>query len=108
MRRVVFLAKYELDEDKCKEEFDKELEKTNKEILEVMLEDKPALAQVPRHYLNDHGLESLETVVHLLNKESIIEYAPMLINAVAILLIYLPVDEAYCVAKRMMESSLKI
>lgn len=108
MRRLVFLAKYELDEDKCKEEYEEELEKTNKEILEIMKEDKPALTQVPRHYLNDHGLENLETVIYLLNKECVIEYAPMLINAVAFLLIYLPVDETYCVAKRMMESSLKL
>ena len=107
-RRAVFLEVYGLESHKCKAAYKAVYEDTNKEELEIAQEDRPTLPFVHNHYLNETGMNNLEIVVHLLNKEKHIEYSPVLINSIALLLIYLPVEETYCVAQKMMETSSKI
>ena len=68
---------------------------TNIEELEIAQEDLPSKPFIYTSVLTDKGLKNLETVVHFLNKEKHIEYSPIMINTVAIMLIYLPLEEAY-------------
>jgi hypothetical protein len=46
--------------------------------------------------------------VHLINKEKFIEYSPILINSIALLLLYLPVEETFCVSQNMLKTSAKL
>lgn len=73
-----------------------------------MQEDCPSKPFLVNHCLNETGLKNLEIIVHLAHKQKFIEYSPVLINTISILLIYLPVEEAYCVVEKMMEESSKL
>lgn len=105
IRRKVFLHEFELEPMKWKVSFKAVYGHTNLEEIEIAKEDAPSLPFLHTHCLNKTGLDNLEVVVHLLYKEKFIEYSPILINTIAILLIYLPVEEAYCVVQKMMEKS---
>lgn len=94
-RRRAFLEHYELDPIKCRVTYKAVCEDTNKEELEIAQEDRPSKPFLHAYYLNEKGVNDLEIVVHLLNKEKHIEYSPMLINSIALLLVYLPVEETY-------------
>lgn len=106
--REAFLANFELTPEKCKVTFNAVLETTNKEEIEIAQEDQPSMPFVKKHYLNTKGVQNLELIVHLLNKEKMIEYAPVLINSIAVLLIYMPVHEVYCATKKMIDASTKL
>jgi hypothetical protein len=105
LRRIAFLNEFELDPVKCKATFKAVYEDTNMEEIEIAKEDTPSLPFLHTHCLNETGLDNLEIVVHLLYKQKFIDYSPILINTIAILLIYLPVEETYCVVQKMMEKS---
>ena len=81
------------------------LENVNQEEIEIVQEDCPSKPFLYDHCLNETGVKNLETVVHLIYKEKFIEYSPVLINTIAILLIYLPVAETFWVVQKMMAHS---
>lgn len=107
MKRLAFLDYFGLEPMKWRVAYKAVYTETNKEEIEIAQEDKPSRVFLTRHWLNEVGLDTYELLVHLLNKEKHIEYAPVLFNSIALLLIYLPVEEAYCVAQKMIESSSK-
>ena len=92
----------------CKVTYEAALKDVNQEELEIIQEDRPSLPFVSNNCLNELGLKNLEAVVHLIYKQKFIEYSPVLINTIAILLIYLPVEETFCVVQEMIETSAKL
>jgi len=107
-RRDVFLSYFNLTPDKCKITFNAVYEDTNKEEIEIAQEDQPSMPFLHTHFLNTKGIQNLELIVHLINKEKMIEYAPILINSISLLLIYWTVEETYWIAQKMMERSSKL
>ena len=107
-RRLAFLEHFELKPKLCKASFKAVLDLTNQEELEIAQEDRASLPFLKLTYLNEKGLLNLEMIVHLINKEKMIEYSPVLINSIAILLIYLPVEETFWVVQKMIESSTEL
>ena len=102
-RREIILSYFGLKPEKCKLAFNAVLETTQSEEIEIAQEDKPSTPFICLHYLNLNGLKSLELIVHLINKEKHIEYSPILINFISLLLLYLPIEEAYCVTQKMIK-----
>lgn len=104
-RREAILNHFELEPDKCKITYDALLQTTLMEEIEIAQEDQPSRPFLHTTCLNAKGMKNLETVVHLINKETMIEYSPMMINSIALLLLYLPIEETYCVASKMVKIS---
>ena len=107
-RRKCILKYFELTPESWVTSYQTTLENTNIEELEIAQEDLPSKPFIYRTVLTEKGMKNLETIVHFLNKEKHIEYSPIMINTISIMLIYLSLEETYWVVKKMMEKSAKL
>lgn len=108
LKRNAFLNYFDLTPEKWKITYKAIHSLSNMEEFEIIEEDKPSFVFFNKWVLNDQGIKNLENIVYMLSKEKHIEYSPLFIHSVEILLIYMPVEEAFWVAQKMMANSAKL